>query len=307
MTIISIVAKGNWPISNLISFLEKLQKALIDAHPVLTTNEIYDLEMSKAMLEHSNYFFPEGKGDITVFSKDYIHDSLVRDRFRSDVDLLLAQYRQSVNNTFTIEEFITYNRMVSFEKRLKNRISEIEKKVVDYEETVKRDKEHEILRIKKAKDALDAIKKKDNEARFAIEKKRRYDIERKRQEEDAYVSEFRSYYKRCRYYIDNGYDGYSTDELEIDDECLTPEEIKETIIKAHIKKNDDLVKYHTFPGCHDHGIDCNCGVDCTWEVDDHRCSCGNYKGFEFNVDDVDWETDITLDSTNFRGRQERQW
>lgn len=97
---------------------------------------------------------------------------------------------------------------------------------------------------------------------------------------------------------------------------LTREEKAEIVWIAHQVHNENLLRGSEHPGCTERGVDCSdncqyCGEDseepCTWTYGEHRCVCGNYKGFKWEIDDYeDWIT-FSLFSQEPLGRQVRMW
>lgn len=86
--------------------------------------------------------------------------------------------------------------------------------------------------------------------------------------------------------------------------CRNRDGYGDIIRMAHGMKNGSLLKGMTFPGCHDFGVECDCdGYGCTWTYGERRCSCGNYKGFTWEHEGVDWVRDISLDSSDHVGYQ----
>lgn len=112
-----------------------------------------------------------------------------------------------------------------------------------------------------------------------------------------------AYYQRCYKYI-HGYD-----DKEINTHPI--KEISNVIIEAHKLHNEHLLKDEVFEGCCQINAAWNVvdsdSEDCTWTYGHRRCECGNYKGFTWNTDNVDWLNDINLDSTEYVGYQDRLW
>lgn len=91
----------------------------------------------------------------------------------------------------------------------------------------------------------------------------------------------------------------------------------EIIWIAHQERNAKLLEGTVHSGCSDMGVGCSddceyCRDDsdigpCVWEYGFHRCRCGNYKGFEWEIsENFNW-MNFSLFSNGYVGRQVRAW
>ena len=98
---------------------------------------------------------------------------------------------------------------------------------------------------------------------------------------------------------------------------LTPAEQVEIIWLSHQTHNAKLLEGTIHSGCSDMGVGCSddceyCRDDsdigpCVWEYDFHRCRCGNYKGFYWEIsENFNW-MNFSLFSDGYVGQQMRAW
>lgn len=219
----TITVKENWPVVNVLNFLIKFQKELAAASEILSVHDVYMLEMCKTMLDQMEYF--SYFENVVIFSTFISIKSSVnnlsfnkqeRQKMICDMDTLIELYKKCPNY-WTVKEFIFHQNKKNYQKQLQDQISQIEKKVSDFNT--------------KEKEKLE------------IQKKKQYSLDK------DYIKNNKYYYERCKFYISNGYDGYKNDDdFPLDnDEEYDPVEMKKTIIEAHKKKNYDLASQHASP------------------------------------------------------------
>jgi len=107
------------------------------------------------------------------------------------------------------------------------------------------------------------------------------------------------YVQQCQDYLGSDLKQYM-DDWDSNDYDTGISEDNKIIRAAHKKKNEELLKDVRFNGC---GL--NRG--CEWIYNHKRCTCGEYKGFCWNTDDVDWWRDISIKSEHWVGYKEKMW
>ena len=121
------------------------------------------------------------------------------------------------------------------------------------------------------------------------------------------------YYQRCCKFLNK--EPSAALKFVTDDEATKQAIFTMDVLRAHRCHNDTLLyaQEDGLPGCVEMGIHCECKScqddpsSCRWLYNCYRCECGNYKGFRWNMDNVNWLKDIDLDSTSYVGVQERMW
>ncbi|CAH6421641.1 Hypothetical protein KVN_LOCUS388 [uncultured virus] len=78
------------------------------------------------------------------------------------------------------------------------------------------------------------------------------------------------------------------------------------IICVHKHYNNKILNGQIFNGCQNIS-DYFGKQNCKWIYNSIECSCGNYKGFYWELDGIDWIKDIRLDSKLPLGFQARLW
>ncbi len=299
-----------WKFKSVLEFFKAMHSYTSTSSDALCVKQIYDLQFAKAKLCDSEVFYNIKPEELLQWVKFTHYGSVTetKSKFTVWLDQIISEMVNECNNRFlnpdqiTIGDYWNSINLYKYQLALKTEIENIEaipvahekKKVEERKQAEEREQQRlKLLEMAKAK-RLEEAKKKETE-------------------EAEWISSKKQYYLRCQYYLSYGFDGYDQDDnpsskFEDDSNEYDIDEMKSVIRQAHEKKNDELVKYKTFPGCHYFGLGCECDDDnCYWTVDMYRCSCDNYKGFTFSTEGIDWLEDLSLDSHSPRGSQERQW
>lgn len=312
--IVTLSVIRNWPVRSVIELFKTLSSYTETSSNALNVSDIYLLVLSQAQLRDAHLFYAIKPNDyiewLTFTHSGELSDTKVKfiawaDLMRKDIEEK-CQILQLDVQTITLDDYWKAINLDKYKKQLMTLIVGVESIPIQHAQKLAEQKKIEEDRQRLIEEAE---KNKLEVAKFNHAKSL-VDQEEKKKRETEWIQENINYYHRCQRYIKWGfYDpDISRDQSEIDvNTDIDIEEIKKTIQQAHILKNKSLLKYKKFPGCHDFGVGCDCDQNCYWMAHMHRCSCDNYKGFSFETDDVDWLKDMTLDSTNPIGRQERQW